>query len=347
MALLLALASVPGAVRGQEVVQYHYPPTTFDDAVSDENASPQPSSKDFSGLAGALIGGGARPPVRYRIAWQPLREVEGQPAEFGLVTQDAAVVAPIWKGNSDTVLLSLGLRHDVVGGNVILPDSKRPLPDELWDARIGLIYLHKCDNGWTSGAILNVGSAGDRPFAATRDMNVGAIGFVRVPHLESNAWIFALIYQPMSELPYPIPAVTYSWQPSERLSMNLGVPLTLTYRPNDDWTFDFSYMVLRTIHAKASYRFAERWRIYAAYDWSNVSWQLNNRTDARERLFLYDQKVTAGVIRELGDHLLLDLSVGYLFDRYLFTGRQYADSRHDRVNVADGPMLGFQAGLRW
>ncbi|MFO0863815.1 MAG: DUF6268 family outer membrane beta-barrel protein [Gemmataceae bacterium] len=307
----------------------------------------QNSVEQAGGLGNALTGGGSRSPIRYRVAWQPLRPVEGQPTRFGLFTQDAAIAAPVYKEEPEMVLASVGLRHDAVGGNVILPDSQRVLPSQLWDVRLGMIYLRNYEDGWTTGAVLNVGSSGDRPFAGSRDMNVGAIGFVRIPHLESNAITLALIYMPLSEIPYPIPAVTYYWQPTERFSMNLGVPLSMNWRPTDDWSFEFSYMVLRTVHAKASYRVAEKWRAYAAYDWSNVSWQLHDRSDARERLWFYEQKATVGLLREVGQHLVVDFSVGYSFDRYLFTGRQYADSLHDRVNFADAPTLGFQAGMRW
>ena len=58
------------------------------------------------------------------------------------------------------------------------------------------------------------------------------------------------MYSPTSELPFPIPGVAYVWQPADNFRMNIGVPFMVMYRPVDDLTLDFSYMLVRTVHAR-------------------------------------------------------------------------------------------------
>ena len=94
---------------------------------------------------------------------------------------------------------------------------------------------------------------------------------LRIPQGEHNAWLFTLSYSPMGELNFPVPGVAFSWNPSPEFHANIGLPLMVMWRPTDDWQFQASYMLLRTIHVKAQYRLTGSLRAFAAYDWSNES----------------------------------------------------------------------------
>ena len=89
-------------------------------------------------------------------------------------------------------------------------------------------------------------------------MNLGVNSMLRVPQGEHNAWIFSVSYSPTSELNFPIPGVAFSYNPSPQFHANIGVPFHMTWRPTDDWQFQASYMLIRTIHVKSQYRIAER-----------------------------------------------------------------------------------------
>ena len=58
----------------------------------------------------------------------------------------------------------------------------------------------------------------------------------------------------MGELNFPVPGVAFSWNPSPQFHANIGLPLMVMWRPTDDWQFQASYMLIRTIHIKAQYR---------------------------------------------------------------------------------------------
>ena len=92
------------------------------------------------------------------------------------------------------------------------------------------------------------------------------------------------------------------------------------WRPTDDWQFQASYMLIRTIHIKAQYRFTDRLRAFAAYDWSNESYSLLDRPELNDRFFIYDQRVSLGLQAIALRQWTASVSGGFIFDRYMFEG---------------------------
>jgi hypothetical protein len=90
----------------------------------------------------------------------------------------------------------------------------------------------------------------DSPFLT----NFGGNAFLRVPQGTHNAWLFSLAYAPTSEIPFPLLGVAYLAHPSEQFLAAIGLPLYLRYRPWDTLTLEGSYMLLRTVHARATYQ---------------------------------------------------------------------------------------------
>ncbi len=273
----------------------------------------------------------------YRAAWFPDEHVVGQQTVLGCVRQDLGLSCPLWQDGPDEWAASFNGRGEVFHTHAILPTTGQAFPDELWNVRLGTTYRHEFDNGWIAGGTVSVGSASDRPFHSIEEMTAGVNAFLRVPQGDHNAWLFSLAYSPTSELPFPIPGVAFLYQPSDRFRANIGLPFQLMYRPVDDLTLDLSYMLLRTVHARASYRVYDRVRVYAGFDWDNESYFLSDRADERERFFSYDKRLTAGVLVPVGRHVLLDLSGGYVFDRFYFEWRSYSDRNQNRVDVGNGP----------
>ena len=288
-----------------------------------------------------------RSPIRLRSQWEPASPVAGQSTDLKTWRHDLTLQAPLWQNEVDRLILSLGAATSQFDTAAVFPDSGRPFPDELWNVRLGANYIRNFANGWTGGLGVNVFSASDEPFAELRDVKIGATAFLRVPVNDHDAWNFALLYSPLSELPYPLPGIAYQWEPSDNFRMNIGLPFRVMYRPHEDLTFDLSYMVLRSVHAQATYRIAEPWRAYVAFDWESQAWFLHDRADDHERLFYYDKRLSVGLQTTLLNHVLVDLSAGYLFDRFYFTGENFSDSDHDRLDIGDGLFLSLQASLKW
>jgi hypothetical protein len=283
----------------------------------------------------------------FRVTWFPEESVVGQGTRLGYEEYDFGFSAPIYQDPANEWMFTGGVRGEAFQTHAILPDTLQPFPAELWNIHLGTAYRHQFDNGWIAGGGVSVGSASDKPFHSINEMTFGANAFLRVPVGDRNAWLFSLAYSPTAQLAFPIPGVAFLWQPTDNFRANIGLPFLLWWRPCDDLTLQLSYMLLTNVHARATYRICGPVRAYIGYDWMNESYFLANRPDVQDRFFYYDQRLTAGVQVNVGKHIMLDFSSGYVFNRYYFEGRQLSDSNANRIDVGDGPFLSFQTWIRW
>jgi hypothetical protein len=283
----------------------------------------------------------------YRVLWFPQQPVSGQPTNLGMVQEDFSFAAPLWQDCTDEWSVSAKVRSELFQTHAILPNTRQEFPEELWNINVGTTYRHQFDNGWIAGGSVHVGSASDRPFGSFDELTAGVNAFLRIPSGEHNAWLFTLSYSTTSELPVPLPGVAYIWQPTDWFHANIGLPFQVWVRPLDDLTLDFSYMLLTTIHARATYRVSPCLRVYAGFDWENESYFLYNRPNENDRFWYYDKRLTTGVKAILSRNVSLDLSGGYAFDRFYFEGARYSDRNFNRVDVGDGGFVSFQCHIRW
>jgi hypothetical protein len=283
----------------------------------------------------------------FKETWFPSQAVKGQPTDLGYFQSDFSLRFPIWQDGPDELSGSVHVRGEFFDTDAILPNTLQPFPQELWNIHVGTTYRHQFENGWIGGGTLSVGSASDKPFHGIDEMTAGVNAFLRIPQGEHNAWLFTLAYSSNSELPFPVPGVAYVWQPTDYFRANIGVPFQIMYRPMEDLTLDLSYMLLRTVHARATYRVTRDFRVYAGFDWSNESYLLVDRPSENDRLYYYEKRLTAGVAANLGRHFTVDVSGGYAFDRFYFEGASYSDNHFNRVDVGDGPFAAVKCTLKW
>ncbi|HLJ96047.1 MAG TPA: hypothetical protein VKU02_22925 [Gemmataceae bacterium] len=290
-------------------------------------------------------------PVRadYRVIWFPAEPVVGQSSNLGYLQQDFMLAFPVWQnGTTDEWSVSANLRNETFHTHAQLPDTRQPFPEDLWNIRFGTTYRHLFDNGWIAGGTVSFGSASDKPFHSIDELTAGVNAFLRIPQGEHNAWLLSLSYSPVSELPYPIPGVAYLWQPSENFRANIGLPFQVMWRPIEDLTFDVSYMLLTTFHARATYRLCHPIRIYVAYATENEAYLLADRVSSNDRFFNVDQRLTAGIQYVLGPRASIDLASGYIFDHHFFEGKNITSGTNfNRLDVGDEPYVSLQFRVRW
>jgi hypothetical protein len=313
-----------------------------------------------SGIGGGGLGGGYGnlssplgeqdlfwPRVNYAATWYPGQPVKGQNTDLSAERQDLSISVPVWRDGPDALSVSTNVRSVLYQTSAILPDTHQPFPGDLWNISVGANYRHTFDNGWTAGGMVNFGSASDRPFDSLRDMEVSLGGFLRIPAGEDDAWMFGAMYSPTGELAFPIPIISYYWQPSDQFSMNIGLPFSLRWRPIEDLQFDFSYVPIRTVHTRITYRLMPGLGVYTGYDWNNESYFLSDRTDSQDRFFYYEQRVIAGFRYDITPRAAFDLSGGYAFDRYFFEGTNSASNQQNRVDVGNGAFMSLRFQIQF
>ena len=317
-----------------------------------EAARPRPDS-GMGGMGGfGGMGGPMTPGNSYRVTWLPSQSVRGQATSLGVVRQDLSASCPLWMEDGDMIAARLNVRSELFDTGAILPDSRRPFPSDLWNVGLGLNGMHRFENGWTAGGMVNFGSASDHPFDKLETLNVSVMAFLRVPSGERDSWMFSLMYSPLGQLSFPLPGVAYSWNPTDEFSMNIGLPMSVRYRPTQDWTFEASYMLLTTVHTKATYRLCDCAKVYGGFEWTNEGYYVRDSVQptygtSYQRVRYYEKRLNTGIQYTLGRFCTFDLSGGYAFDRTYTPGSSTGLTGTDRITVSPGPYVSGQVQLRW
>jgi hypothetical protein len=287
----------------------------------------------------------------YRIQFYSDERIEGQDARLDLTQHNFTLATPLFQNSIDEVAVSARLRYQHYDTQARLPDSGQRLPQELFDARAGASYRHKFENTWTLGGSLTVGSASDKPFQSEDELIVTAIGMLRVPRGQRDAWLLSLTYASDAEIAglrhVPVPGVAYLYWPSDTLRAVIGFPFTsVEYKPLKALTVEASYFPIRTVRARATYVIFAPLRVFLGFDSDHDNYYLADRGDKDDQLFYYEKRVTGGMRFDLR-HVGVEVTGGYVFDRYYFEGERYSERNENRFDVGDGTFVSGRISFRW
>lgn len=317
------------------------PPTTDPPRPSDSSLS---RSLSQSGMGNSL---GAGPPG-YDAFWFPSQSVAGQPTQLGFVRQGVSGGVPLWRNGGDLLLANVGVRHTLFFTDALLPDSREPFPEQLWNLNLGMSYLRRFDNGWSLGLLTTLGSASDRPFHSLDETAATVGAFVRMPaRNQRDTWTFSLLYQSAGPVNFPLPMVAYGWNPSEQLRVKFGLPFSLFWQPTEAVSVNLSYVPLLNIVARVNYQLVPRARLYGGYEYLNESYFLADRSNDRDRFFVLEQRLIAGLQWDVWTHATVEVNGGYSFGREYGQGVSQWGTLRDRVDVEPGPFAGFSCRLRF
>jgi hypothetical protein len=360
--LSLSAAAQPPADRASpaEVVPAQPPVEPTLETAPDVPDVPRPPRDDSFGLGdfgdrsspggfgGAAAMFGAVPTDSYRAIWLPRERVTNEPGRnLGFVEQSLSASCPMYSDGGNVLIGRAGVREQLFQTNALLPGSQQPFPDQLWNISLGVTGAHQFDNGWIAGLGLSGGSASNRPFENGKELNANVNAFLRIPVRETDAWNFTLAYSPLGQIAFPVPGVSYFWHPSECFSANIGLPFSMHWRPMDDLSLDLSYMLLTTVHARATYRLSDSIRLYGGFNWINQGYHLSADGESTNRFFYYEKNLTAGIHWTFTRQLSFDLASGYAFDRYYSEGHALGGDSGQRVDIESGPFLSGQVAVRW
>lgn len=287
----------------------------------------------------------------YRIQFFSDEAVQDQNARHDLVQHNFTFVTPLYQDTRDEWSVSARLRYQEYETQAVLPDSGQRFPRELWDARAGLSYRHKFDNDWILGGNITFGSASDKPFHSEDELILRVSGLLRVPSGERNAWLFSLTYASDIEIfglrHVPLPGIAYLWVPSDKWKIVIGVPFTsIEYKPIEQVSLSASYFPARTFRVRAMWAIFRPLRVFLGFDADHDTYYLADRGDKDDQFFQYEKRVTAGMRFDLR-HVGIELTGGYIFDRFYFEGERYSERNENRINVDDATFVGARVSFRW
>ena len=323
----------PGLTEGPPPLLERLPPTD-EPLVAEPLPLDQPAPDRPPG--GGLSPGGNRAPFTAQLFWIPPQNLKGQPGTLSLSGEEIKLAFPlhiaengIWLGLADAQRLEIST-------SALLPDSGIPVPDELWDLEVGTLHIRDLGEGWQAGGMVRVGSPSDRPFEQLRDMTFTLLGFLTIPSGERNAWNFSLFYSPTGQIIYPLPGIAYVWRPSPQFQANVGIPFSVEYRPTDSFSVTANYRPLNHVQVQLRQTLGPLWSVYGGYQTVTETYWLADRVADEQRLYLFDQRLTLGVQRELGGRWSVDVSAAYVFDRQLFQAEKFSGSRADELGIEPG-----------
>jgi len=311
--------------------------------IADADPDPVPKRRR---PGGGPFGSGA--PVSFSGFWAPATDVVGQPATLGMNAQFARVGMPlVTPVEGDPLWIGIArLGRLELDTSAILPDSLQAVPDQLWLVETGFTHVRPLVSGGTLGGTFLFGSASDKPFAAARDLTLMAIAFWNMPAAnDRDEWNLSLFYSPTSQLPYPLPGISYAWRPSEAFEAKLGVPASFEWRPDDNWTISGAYFPLVNVNLEARRKLGQDWSFVSFYRTDTQIYFLADRLVDDERFFVFDQRAAAGFERSLGNGFTIEALASWLFDRELFQGASFTSGRTDVVEFDPG--LGLSLQLLW
>ncbi len=294
--------------------------------------------------------GEAKPRAEYKLVYYPEEQVHGQATNLRLLEHSFNIVVPFAQDESNEWTMSGDTSYKRIGTSARLPDTHQRLPNELWIIDLGGSYRHKFDNGWIGALGVNVLSPSDKPFDSLRGETVLHVtSMVRIPYRERDAWILSLFYGSDTEFVggIPVPGLAYNWVPSDHLNAVIGAPFSsVEYKPIDPLTLEAQYFPLRRMRARATYTLFRPLRLFTGFDIDNDHYFLADRLFRSDRLWYYEKRATAGARFDLR-HVGFQVRGGYAFDRYYFTGDDYSDRRHNRIDVDPGPFVTAGVAVRF
>ncbi len=280
----------------------------------------------------------------------PEQDVEGQDTTLSRLGQGASVWAVSPLGAAGEGGVSAEVEHVGLRSEARLPDSGEALPDHLWGVRVGGSYRHFLEGSRWLGLSAAVGSRSDEPFHSSDEVAIDATVAYRVPWGENSALLFLLNYANTREFwnHVPLPGLAYSYQPSLRLLVLAGLPVSfLRAQWESGWGVSLFYLVPRTARAEASYRVSPATQLLAAFHMDHEGHFRAGREHEDRRLFYYEKRLEAGLRHDATADLSLEAAAGYAFDRYYFEGRDFDDRGDDRTGVRSGPFLRGEAKVRF
>lgn len=329
--------AAPSELEPLPPVEEYYEAESFATESPLNLESPTPANRGFPGER--------RAPLRV-TAWGVLAaDVRGTTDQLSASGEELSLGFPVRIAPGELWLALGGVKHWELSTAAVLPDSGLPLPDRLWDIKFGLMQLRDWQNGWQSGLLVQASSPSDRPFESFQELSLNLLGFVNIPAGPRDAWSLSLFYSPTGQVVFPLPGLAYVWRPSPQLTAQIGVPFSLEYQPTEQWLLTASYRPLTELQLRSRYQLDERWAIWGGYAINSETYLLADRSIAAERLYLFDQRFTLALERQLGRGFTLELAAAQLFDRKLFQAERFSGERRDQLHLA--PAVGFSLQLAW
>lgn len=233
--------------------------------------------------------------------------------------------------------LLLNANGDEIRSAARFPNG-RPLPNKLWQIGAGLSHMRMLEGDRTIGGSFLIGSSGDKPFSAARDLTYQGNMVYKVPLEGEAAWVFFLNVSNTRGFlnNIPLPGAAYFFKAHSRLRMAVGLPFfTLFWTPIDKTIFSLSYFPLYNAQAKFSYFIFGPAHVFIQAKYQSDNYFLSDRANKKEKIFYEEAFASVGFAMPLERNILVDGTAGYSFDRKYFLGEKSSARKDGQLRRPD------------
>lgn len=278
--------------------------------------------------------------VGYSVSLYPDAVVIDQNEQINLLKQNINFNIPLWRSRGRMLSFYSRVSKTRISTDAILAETTQSFPDVLWNLSVGFNFMFRFSNRWIGGFSTNLVSAGDEPFKRSDNFRVGVLGFVQIPvQNHRDCWRFSIIYSPFSDVKLPIPGIAYGWNPTDNLGMNIGVPFSMIWKMSEEISLNLSWIPVKNINARISYRLNDLVSLHTEYETGIESYYLLDRTDSEERFLSHEKRLKVGASLNINQSMTIDLSSGYVFDRYYGESDDMYGQIENPIDISSGIFL--------
>lgn len=288
--------------------------------------------------------------TNYEYQYFPKQNVNGASQRLSWHAHKLFLVTPVWQQPKQELSFFTSLGYQQTNGSVLLPDTARAFPNQLWNPQFGPAYRYAFANGSMLGGNLRVGSPSDKPFNRADLVAWHGNLFYRLPQGSDHAWIFFLNYSTTRDFVsrWPLPGVIYSWKLPPDLEGWVGVPFTwIAYQPIRQIKLRAAYTLIRSASVEFEYRPWPFLWCFTHFKWKNQRYLLSSRSNDGDKLNYYDKTVAAGIRSGISRQIGVDLFAGYRFDRFFFEGGSYSERQQERIDLSGTPFVQVRLSFFW
>ncbi|MBX3020081.1 MAG: hypothetical protein KF799_00265 [Bdellovibrionales bacterium] len=276
--------------------------------------TPQPQRPGGSALlsslgAGLGLAGSEKSVIVYGGGETPERDPSG------LRQHRLNISTPLYKGENNTLAVSLGGGMLHLDRPVVLEDSNTMVPSDFYRTELGMQFNHRMEGDRQWGLRLSAGYANDKPFNGSRDTTFTLAGTYSYPGNESSYWVLTIFASNSSSfLPnyVPIPGFLYLYR-GEKFSGMFGLPISvIQWRPVEPWTVAFS---LFGANVSSDLIYGRTIQTYAGAGLAHQSYMRAARENDKDRIYFTEKKVYVGMRSPMFLPIGADLQVGQSFER--------------------------------
>ena len=121
----------------------------------------------------------------------------------------------------------------------------------------------------------------------------------------------------------------------------------MIYRPIENLTLSMSYALLTNFHTRAIYRIGQVVERLHRPRFRQRKLLARRPAGRDQRFFYYNDRLSAGSQVVFSRNVLLQISGGYIFDRFYFEGTSFTDQNFNRVRIGAGAFLEARIQVRF